>query len=558
MRSGRRLTIVLMIAAATLAALSPLRDAGFLDQWDDPDTIARNPNLNPPSVRGVVRYWTAPHMDLYVPLTYTAWGAVAAATRTADGQSALAFHAANVALHVFAAIQVFAILALLLRATGIEGPGAEWAAGAGALLFALHPLQVEAVAWASGLKDVLSGGLALAAIHCHLRTRPVLAWLLFLLAMLAKPSAVAAIAVAGVLDVVLLRTPWRRAVAGLAPWLAAAVPLVVVARLVQVKIDTFASPYWARPLVALDAVAFYLAKLAWPGSHGIDYGRSPDWLLASGRIWLTPWAAVAVAAVVWWLGRRAPWVLAAAAIFVGGLLPTLGLSKFSFQYYSTVGDHYVYLAMLGPALAFGFLLARLPAIPRALAAALVLLPLGALSHAQTRHWRSSVPLFEHALRVNPDSVAANVNLGLAQQKAGKLADALLRFRAALRVRPENPQAHNNIGNTLITLGRFQDAIPEFRAAIATEPDTALFHYNLGIALAKTGAIDDAVHAYRDALRVQPDFPEAHTNLATLLSRQGDLDGAIQHYEAALRLRPDLKPARSGLASALARKQGTPP
>jgi hypothetical protein len=167
------------VAAITAAVLWPVLGAGFLDYWDDPDTIARNPDLNPPTFGSVLKYWNPahPYMDLYVPVTYTVWAAIAALTRRAAPDPAgggwlspFPFHAASLVLHMLATVLVFAILSRLLRARGAPGPAAERSAAAGAILFSIHPLQVEAVAWASGLKDVLGGTLALAAIHLYLRS----------------------------------------------------------------------------------------------------------------------------------------------------------------------------------------------------------------------------------------------------------------------------------------------------------------------------------------------------------------------------------------------------
>jgi tetratricopeptide (TPR) repeat protein len=348
-----------------------------------------------------------------------------------------------------------------------------------------------------------------------------------------------------------------------------AAPIVLVARLVQASTSGFSSPPWARPLVALDALAFYLGRLVAPLRLGIDYGRSPDWLVANGPLWVTWIVAASAACALWFLRRKAPWAPVAGAVFVLGLLPTLGLAKFNFQYYSTAADHYVYLAMLGPALALGFGLSRLAPAPGTAVALVLLAPFGLLAHLQAFHWRESPALFEQTLKVNPASVAANVNLGLALMDRGNAAasrgssdeaaaaygEAERRFRAALATRPRDAEAHNDLANALAALGRYAEAIPEYLAAIEGQPANPVIHYNLAIALSRSGRDQDAAREYGEALRLNPASAEAHNNLAAVLLRLGDTGQAIVHYQAALRINPALEPARRGLADAQARGGG---
>src|SRR5262245_28291197 len=318
-----------IVLVALIVVYLPLRDAQFV-QWDDFKTIAGNPDLNPPSASRILRYWDPgrPHMDLYVPVTYTAWAAVASvstppATRPGAPRARTPrldpadFHTASLAVHVIATIFAFLILRRLLAAHGVRGERAAWAAGIGVGLFALHPLQVESVAWASGLKDLLGGAFTLAALWLYLRyvaTRETgaslptgavdlaLATLGFVLAMLSKPSAVVTPLLAGCLLLVLPRrpapedsnatasapddgaSPGRRTLparlAGLSPllaplalWCVLALPVMLIARSAQPAASGFASPLWGRPLVALDALAFYAVKLVAPVRLALDYGR---------------------------------------------------------------------------------------------------------------------------------------------------------------------------------------------------------------------------------------------------------------------------------------------
>lgn len=602
-----------LVLAALLVVFAPVRNAEFL-QWDDFKTIASNPDLNPPTASGVMRYWDPrrPYMDLYVPVTYTAWAAVASlAPRTpaasrgfATGLGRLdpaAFHIASLVVHAIATALAFLILRRLLAANGAASDRAAWAAGIGAGLFALHPLQVESVAWTSGLKDLLGGAFTLAALGLYLRfveargglptatvSAPatfgrgpgplptfILATLAFVLAMLSKPSAVVTPLLAACLVFALPAKPrpddrargearpprpaslaaLRPALAPLGVWLLLALPVMLIARGAQPAAAGFASPLWARPLVALDALAFYAAKLVAPIRLAMDYGRSPDWLVTTPWIWWTWIVPVAIGAAVFLARRRAPWLIPAALFFVAALLTVLGLLRFDFQSHSTVADHYVYVALLGPALALAFFFSRRPAAETALVGALVLLPLAALTRIQVPVWHDTTSLFTQTLDVNPRSVAAHINIGHLLFASGRTEEAMRHDEAALATRPDEPEAHNNLGNALMRLKRPQEAAVHYRAALARQPDSASSHFNLGLALFDLGDVAGAAREYDEALRLQPRYAAALANRAEIHLNAREFDEAAAVYRRALAVDPNLAPARRGLANALAGQAG---
>ncbi|MCS7034844.1 MAG: hypothetical protein NZ561_12750, partial [Phycisphaerae bacterium] len=301
--------------------------------WDDPLTVAANPRMLPPTAGAVAGYWrlfptpAAGEMrvinhesGLWIPLTYTIWSGLAALAQVGDGVQAprelnpWVFHAANVAIHAGTSL-------LVLRLLGTLGL-APLPALIGAMVFALHPLQVEAVAWVSGLKDLLAGLFSIGCILLFLmqaagslpRALARMSWWLALVlmvaAMLCKPSAVATPLILLVMDRLLLRRPTGLTTLATLPFFAAAVPFAVIARLSQ-SADLWAPPLWQRPLIAADALAFYAAKLIWPSCLSVDHGRSPGMILQTGEIywtWIVP-VLIGMAAVwVWRAGERRPLV----------------------------------------------------------------------------------------------------------------------------------------------------------------------------------------------------------------------------------------------------------
>ena len=497
----RWVPVVLVVAVLLVFG----RTAAFdFTTWDDRITIYDNPRLNPPTAGALLHYWTTPEYGLWVPVTYTAWAGLASVARL-DRPDELGvqlnpyvFHAANVAAHAGAAVVAFLLLRRLL-ASRAESPGdaaesaereersvfagasrVDLAALGGSLLFALHPVQVESVAWVSGLKDVLAGlfGLAallgyVAAVGSDARRRAATAYALataaLVLALLSKPSAVTVPLLAAALDRLVLGRGWRAVARSIGPWLALAAAVAVVAKVAQPGVESDPGPLWLRPLVAGDALAFYLGKLAWPVGLGIDYGRTPAVARASGWFWAAWLVPTAIGVGLFLTRRRYPTVAAAGAVFALAPLPVLGGLPFMFQLYSTVADHYLYMAMLGPALLLARTLSRCPR-GRAFAAACgvsvaVLVALAARSVDQAGHWRDNRSLFRRVVAVNPTSWPGLINLGSDFDVRRDPSRAVALYRRSIEARPEQVTAYSNLARSLVRLGEYDEAERTFAEAL---------------------------------------------------------------------------------------------
>jgi iron(III) transport system ATP-binding protein len=403
---------------ATVAALWPVCRNQFV-RWDDHAILYQNPTLNPPAWASLRIWWTTPHQRLYTPVAYTIWGLIAwlaripAASETGIALNPHVFHTANLILHLLTATVAYFLLKRLI--------GYRWPAAAGALLFAIHPVQVESVAHASGIQGLLSGLFGLTAVLLYVQSvtsknavtlplaasqtgdllspttgkcapyeavrsadptataqlrldyapadpnadifRPrlyALAALAFVLALLSKPASMTVPILAGVLHVVYLRRRPIQALRFLWLWFVLALPCALIVRVIQ-KSPRFdvPIPFYDRPLIAGYTLAFYLWKIVFPWRLGIVYPRAnPPELISGDAIYYT-WLIPAAIAVLLWERRRKWRPLAAAALwFIAALLPVLGLTRFDFQSFSTVADRYLYLPMFGIALAFGSMLSR--------------------------------------------------------------------------------------------------------------------------------------------------------------------------------------------------------
>lgn len=519
---GSRLHPILIagLIVLTLLAMGPVVSNEFVS-WDDYETLRDNPSFNPPSLAGLLRCWKEPFMSLYVPVTYTGWAALATIAQTEPDDTGTrlnpyVFHAASLAVHV---ATVLIILALLRRL------GARpWAAAAGAAAFAVHPLQVESVAWASGLKDLLCGMLTVEMLYCYVRSarapdrRAQMSWyiaaaVLYLLGMLAKPTAIVAPVLAGATDVLILRRPTRRVLLAILPLLVLAIPCAIWTRHFQPASggNNPIVPWLARPIVAADAIAFYLARMIAPFDLAIHYGRRPDLVWQTGpSLWVWSIPLLAIACVL--LRRRAPWLGIAMILFVIGLLPVLGFVPFEFQYYSGVADHYLYLPMLG--LAIGLALG-LSANPPRWVWAFAAVALGGwtgLSHVQARVWRDTHTLMTHLVQVNPWSWVGLSTLGKEALAEGDTANGLRLLEQAIQNRGDDPTLHSDLGTAYDQAGMTQRAVASYQRAIEMAPGLAGPWANLGALRAEQRDFDQAIHCFEHALRRDPNNLAAQIGL----------------------------------------------
>jgi tetratricopeptide (TPR) repeat protein len=493
-----------LIAIVVMIAFARLFNADFTN-WDDAHTIVENPDFKPPTGTTFVSLWTKPRAHLYVPATYSAWWILAKAKFAPQ-----TFHAANIALHAAAACVVFAILRRvnLSRALAVIG----------ALIFALHPVQVEPVGWASGLKDVLCGLLTAVAlwqyiVYAQMQTTRayVISCAAFLLAMLSKPTAAMFPLMAVAIDALLLRRKLADIVRGIVPLALFAIPTLIAAAQFQdaSKADTILPLPW-RPIVALDAIAFYLGKLVWPFYLALDYGRHPQALRAAGDWRWTMFIPIALCALLILAHRRWPALLAGAILYVAPLIPLLGLKPFDFQQYSTVADHYLYIPMIGAALIVATLLTRVRMAGVAIGA-LLCLALAIRTFDQSKHWRNSEALWTHAIAINPDSWVSYLNLGehyVSSEQPDRAIDPLMR---SIDLRDNDP-ARLNLGVVYLDRKNPTEAIRQFERAIELNPRSIEAHVNLAYAYLQVANFGSAIKEYEMALRLDPHNEKARKML----------------------------------------------
>ena len=550
--------LALILVATVALVFSEVRRMDFVD-WDDNINVYANPRLNPITGQSWAKAWTEPYYALYIPVTHTIWTAVALLARRPPDErgitlSPMPFHLANLTVHILNVLLVFAILRLLLRR--------DWPAFVGAGLFGLHPLQVEPVAWVTGMKDLAGALFALLALWqyltgaaMHHRGTPgrpglhmALAVAFFALAVLAKQTVVGLVVIAWALDHLVIGRSAAQAARSLLVWLPVVIGGAVIAKVFNGP-DPEAVELWARPFVAGDRLAFYLARLVWPAGLCTSYLRKPALVLANWWGYVTWLAPAALTAALIAVRRRWPVLSASGLVFGVALLPVLGLVPFPDQ---DVTDRYMYLAMLGPALAVGWLLVRWES-PRVNAAAVLLLAvMGFASSFQALHWYNTDSLFQRVLVVNPRSWVAHTSLANTLLNRGGADEAYQHLRQALRVKPDYADAWDAMGRYLAMTGRPEEAVDAYHRVLAIHPDAVATHHALGMALEAAGRPEEARAELEEAIRLDPQAWYAYSDLGTLVAEQGDVEGSLAHFRECIRIKPDFAPAYLNLASSLMR------
>jgi len=515
-------------------------------------------------------------------------------------------HLTNVVFHIASTLL---LLILLLRLTG-----AFWQSSFVAALFALHPLHVESVAWVAERKDVLSAFFWFLTLILYVEflgnRKPalyILSLISFMLGLMSKPMLVTLPVVMILIDFwPLNRFQTEEKDLGVHELLGRAIPLIYekipffACSLLSAAVTIYAQnkggairnidviPFMLRIKNILTAYVTYIGKTLWPHDLAVFYPfplSIPLWqVICSGLVLIL----ISTAAIRAW--RRHPYFAMGWLWFLITLVPVIGLIQVGEQ---SLADRYSYIPLIGLFVVVAWGVADMTKGLHnqqsilALLAGAVLISSASLTWQQTRYWRDSISLFQHALqvttrndfihyslgnalaskgdldaaileyqealRISPNSTIAHNNLGAAHAKKGDLTAAIQEYQEALRVSPNDSEAYNNLGGAFAGRGDTTTAIQKYRDALRINPNYSVAHNNLGIVLASKGALDEAIQEYQEALRIEPDYSTAHINLGLALATKGELDAAIQEFKEALRINPEDAMSHNNLGFALATK-----
>jgi protein O-mannosyl-transferase len=560
-RHARAAGAAALLALTLIVYIPVIRTGGFI--WDDPQYIAGNPLLR--TAAGLGAIWIHPSASpQYYPLVFTTFWV----EYHLVGLHPWLYHVDNILLHALAAI----LLWRALRRLGVP------AAGLAAAIFAVHPVNVESVAWATERKNVLSLVFYLLSLHAYLKfagddlrcgrfgAGDYLLALLFFVAALLSKSVVCSLPAA-----ILLLVYWRHGrmrwadLRPLIPFFVLGLAMACITARIETNHVGASGPEWNftladRCLIAGRALWFYAVKLVWPHPLVFIYARWTQMSFAQrpGLVGF-PVSAAGVVIALWLLRRRiGRGPLVAVLFFAGTVLPALGFVNLYPMRYSFVADHFQYHAAIGLIVLAAAGLWRLGGVP----CAAVVGVLAVLTWRQGSIYQNQLVLWQNTTEHNPTSWMAWGNLGdqyadlsnrpgiSAQTRDEERTKARDCYRRLYQLAPDQPLAHLKWGIVLEYGGDLTDAETEFKQALRLAPEFTVAMNSMGMLMVRLHRPEEAMKYYRHAIELDPGFAEARVNYGDALLAGGDTDAAMAQYAAAAARRPDNVEAQVKFANLL--------
>jgi Flp pilus assembly protein TadD len=561
-RHRPELLVCLFLIIITLAAYWQVQHHGFIN-LDDDLYVTENQKILAGLTKDSIRWaFFSNDTNYWHPLTWLSHmvdSQIYGSTPSGHHFNSLLLHLANTLL-----------LFLILKGM----TGALWQSAAVAVLFAVHPLNVESVAWVANRKTVLSTFFWMLTIlsYAYYVKSPSLprysiVFLSLALGLMAKPILVTLPFVLLLLDYWPLgrfhvgqvgpipppmpkgseNQTYQRA--ALTRLLLEKAPLFLLSlfstalsflssKSLGLVISTDRVPYWLRMKNAVVSYISYIGKMIWPKHLAVFYpypDMVPLWKFAGAALLLS-----AMSILVFRASRRAPFLFVGWFWYVGTLVPVIGFVQQGL--WPALADRFTYVPLIGLFIMIVWGASwivterRLPKILIPVSAGIVCLLLGIRTWSQAQYWKNSIVLFEHAIQVTTQNHLAHHNLGAALRERGNLQDAVSHYLEALRIMPNNAEFHTSLAAALVDQGHVDEAAIHLSKALRDVPTYAEAHVVMGIVLWRQGNAEEAIAHYHKALDIKP-LAEAHHNLALTLAEQGKPEEAVIHYYKALEIKP---------------------
>jgi Flp pilus assembly protein TadD len=482
------------------------------------------------------------------------------------GTNAVGHHATSVVVHALNAALVFGFLWTLLGTVSVT-IAERLAVSVGiAGAFAIHPFQVESVAWIAGRTQLLCATFGIGCLWAHVVVaRRWVVWGLFTLALLCKPTAVSLPFVMLAMDYYPLRRHerlgWGKLLLEKAPMIALSVVVGTVTTVTEAELAPWGmAPLSDRVLMTFQSLVFYPWRLVYPWHLAPFYPLRLRPSLGEWKVVVSVLSVGVITALAVWSRRRRPALVAAWGAYIACVLPVSGLT----QGLGAVAPRHAYVAMLPLLLVAGmgavWLWRRLTAAVRPLlisSLACELCVFAVFTRSLIPEWHSEETLRRAVLTRFPDSEFDNRMLALTLLEQGRATEALGYAERAVQSAPEQSYAHMALGNALCRLGRLSEAGAEYEQAFRMNKDSALAHYNFGVGLMQLGNVPEAAEQFEQALQDKLNTPMAHYDLGYALYQMGRVPEAIKEFEVALQIWPNCAEAHNGLGSVLLRAGNVP-
>ena len=547
-----KVIICIFLIVATFCVYSQVQDHEFVN-FDD-DRLVTESSLVQAGLtnENIIRVFTTTHFGGWQPITSISY----MLDYQLYGLSPKGYLLTNLFFHIANSLLLFLIF---FRMTG-----AIWQSAFVAVVFALHPLNVESVAWVAERKNVLSNFFLLLTLWAYTRyaekpttKRYSLVFLLFAFGLMSKSMLVTLPFVLLLLDYWPLerfelgRREWEFKIAqkdryfsdekSISKLVLEKFPFLILSALCSIMTLTLFKKADTGESVAQDPVSIltvltnvmisyfeYLWKMLWPKGLAILYAH-PGNTLAVWKGVLCGIALLAITTISIKLIRKAPYFVVGWFWYLGTLIPVIGFITLG---HHLIADRYAYLPLIGifVIIAWGVpeLLKKWRYRKNVLkaSAGILILTLMLITWIQVSHWKSSITVFEHAIKVTdkkyPGFSVVHNNLGIALRAEQKKEEAITHYKMAIELKPSYAEAHNNLGIVLVAEQKKEEAITHYKMAIELKPDFAEAHYHLGNTLVQTGEIKEAVGHYRETLRLKPNFVLAQKSLEKALLLAGKM------------------------------------
>ena len=560
---GSRAFLGVCIAICTVAVFARVGQFGFIS-LDDPDYVSDNLNVSGGvRVQSVIWAFAAAHFSNWHPLTWL--------SHMLDcdlfGLNPGAHHLVNVLLHAANAVLLFRLFSKIT--------GRLWCSLVVALLFALHPLHVESVAWVSERKDTLSALFWVVTILAYVRyterpglNRYAVTMLLFTAGLLSKPMVVTLPFVlllldywplyrikhlqpSGVGSLQITPHPFRWLILEKIPLIALSVVSSVITFLAQrhdamVSLDVL--PLNIRIANAVVSYTRYLWKMLVPLNPAVIYPLLPD--ISAGSVMGALIILVSLTILAVRHARSRPYLLIGWLWYLASLVPVIGLVQVGEQ---AMADRYTYLPLIGIFLALVWGVADFAEKLKVRTATIVAISaviLGTCAAATSYYigyWRDDFALFSQAVTATEDNSTAHALLADALVQRGEDGEAARNLEEALRIRPQSAKTHYQCGLVQAKQKQYEKAVFHYREAVQLRPDYADAYNELGVALSKLGRLAEAAESFTAAIERNPRHAKAYNHRGIVWSAEGQSAAALHDYSRALELNPNQLGALNNLA-----------
>lgn len=532
--------IIILVLVVFVLYLPSLR---YRFVWDDKELYINESNLPQEETFSAIPNYFVPKKDkMYIPITYTFWNIVGNLGGIGDEfYNSQPFHLFNLLLHTINSILVFFVLLRFLNERRFVFLGA--------VVFALHPIQVESVAWISEARGLLAGVFGFSALLLYLQgktgsLRNYLVYLLLFCSMLSKPSGIVFPLILITLDAYLNGfAPFKEFLKRNIFVLLLIVPFIFLAMHGEIsRTIEFSSPLWARPLLWLNAIGFYLLKVFIPLNFSACYGLTYNYLVKDVFNFYPILISIAVLLIGVILKKK--WFWFVIVIFILGFFPVSNLLTYYYQYWSTVSDRYVYYSMFAFSFAISFIVKEYFSKYFYYICGIVGILLFLFSRSELPKWESDIALWNNCIEKYPNRVPhPYLGRGFILQENGNYSKALEDYNTAIELDSNYYFGYYNRGNLYYDLKQFNRAIEDYSKVLMINPKYVNAYVNRGLCLMEIRLFDDAIQDFTKSLELDPKQFDVYYERANCYIKLGQRDKAIDDLKFSLKLKPDFEHAK---------------